>query len=132
MNLTDLSTLPSREILPGYHARFVHGKTMTQAFWEIDSGSEIPAHEHEHEQILFVREGRFELTAGGAKEVLGAGAVVVIPSGVVHGGRALTDCRIIDTFHPVRRDFVESDQSNDGTEFPAHAPGNPPTNGTGV
>ena len=33
------------------------------------------------------------------------GEVAVIPSGAVHSGRALTQCRFLDVFHPVREDY---------------------------
>jgi quercetin dioxygenase-like cupin family protein len=54
---------------------------------------------------MIVSEGEFELTVDGETEVLRPGVVAVIPSDAEHSGRALTDCRVIDIFHPVREDY---------------------------
>ena len=95
-----------KEYGKGVKADFVHSENMTVAFWLIPEGTSLPAHEHPHEQIINLREGEFELTVGNKTERLTAGSVVVIPSGKVHSGRAVTACRVIDTFHPVRKDFA--------------------------
>ena len=50
-------------------------------------------------------EGEFELTVGGESRVIKAGDVVVIPGNTPHSGKAVTDCRILDVFHPVRDDY---------------------------
>jgi quercetin dioxygenase-like cupin family protein len=97
--------LPEREIVPGFRARFVHGETMTAAFWSADAGASLPSHSHPHEQVAQVLEGRFELTVGGETRVLGPGEVAVIPPDVPHGGTAVTGCRLLDIFHPVREDY---------------------------
>jgi quercetin dioxygenase-like cupin family protein len=43
---------------------------------------------------------------GEATTVLGAGDSFIVPSGVVHGVRALEAGRLIDTFTPLRTDFL--------------------------
>ncbi len=101
----DLSTLEQREPVDGFRGRFVHGDGMTLVEWTIREGAALPGHTHPHEQISALVEGRFELTVGGETRVLEPGVVAVIPGGVEHGGVALTDCRILDTFHPVREDY---------------------------
>ena len=102
----DIENMPRREVVPGYHARFVHGDRMTVAFWEVEAGSALSEHAHEHEQIATVIEGQFELTVDGEPRVLDAGTVAVIPSNVPHSGRAITDCRLMDVFVPVREDYL--------------------------
>jgi len=105
MSWFDLNEMPERTIIPGYHARFVHGDVMTLAFWRVDAGSAIPEHSHPHEQIMSLLEGRFEFAMDGQVRTLDAGAVVVIPGDRPHGGRALSDCRILDAFHPPREEY---------------------------
>jgi quercetin dioxygenase-like cupin family protein len=47
----------------------------------------------------------FELTIDDETQVLGPGTVTQIPGNAVHSGKALTDCRILDVFAPVREDY---------------------------
>jgi quercetin dioxygenase-like cupin family protein len=100
-----LDDAPVLEPFPGYRGRFVHSDTMTIAYWDVDAGADAPEHSHPHEQILSLIEGEFDLVVAGESESLKAGAVVVIPPNAPHSGRAVTACRIIDTFHPVREDL---------------------------
>jgi quercetin dioxygenase-like cupin family protein len=101
----NLQQIESKEMVPGFHARFVHSPSMTFAYWDVEAGSSLPDHTHEHEQVLNLLEGRFEVTVDGEIQVLEAGSVVVLPSNVPHSGSAITDCRILDVFHPVREDY---------------------------
>jgi quercetin dioxygenase-like cupin family protein len=100
-----LEEIPEREIVPGYRARFIHSENMTLAYWDVDPGAELPEHSHPHEQIANVLEGQFELTVNGESRILEPGQVAVIPSHVSHSGKALTPCRLLDTFHPCRDDY---------------------------
>lgn len=80
---------------------------MTIAFWEIESGAELPLHNHVHEQMTKVEEGQFELTVGGETKVYTKGMVAMIPPNVAHSGKALTSCKLLDVFQPVREDYKE-------------------------
>lgn len=102
MNLRDIA---EREVVPGYRGRFVHSPNMTVAHWNITAGYPLPQHTHLHEQVVNVIEGNLEITVGGETRVLEPGNIVVIPPHVPHSGRALTDCRVIDVFYPVREDY---------------------------
>ena len=105
MPYVDFPNLPEHEIVPGFVARFVHSDHMTLAYWNITAGAALPAHAHPHEQIVNVIDGQFEFTLDGEKQILTAGAVVNIPSNVKHSGKAITNCKIIDAFYPVREDY---------------------------
>ena len=104
-----LDELEQKEPFPGCRMRFVHSENMTLAYWHITPGEPVPAHSHHHEQVVNVIEGKFEMTVGEKTRILESGSVVVIPPDVIHGGKALTDCRIIDVFYPVREDFRYTD-----------------------
>ena len=93
------------EISRGFNARFIHTELMTLAYVDVDEGADLPQHAHVHEQVLNMLEGEFELTLNGEVLLLRPGQVVAIPSNVPHSGRAITKCRILDVFSPVREDF---------------------------
>ncbi len=101
----DVSTMPEREPVPGYHGRFVHTDSMTLAFWRVDAGAAIPEHAHPQEQVASVLEGEFELIVAGEARIMGPGSVAIIRSNVPHSGRAVTECRLVDVWHPARDDY---------------------------
>ncbi len=101
-----LADQQEREPVPGFKVRFVHSERMTLAYWDIEPGAALPEHAHVHEQVAQVIEGEFDLTVEGATARLRPGVVAVIPSNARHSGRAVTRCRIIDAFSPVREDFL--------------------------
>lgn len=96
---------PSKEIIPGFHARLIHTDKQTLSLVTTSQGSILPEHHHMHEQISLVMEGEFEMTVDGQTQVCKPGDVVIIPSNAVHSGKAITDCVILDTFNPVREDY---------------------------
>jgi quercetin dioxygenase-like cupin family protein len=105
MAFVELERIEERSPFPGYRGRFVHSEQMTFAHWTIDEGAPLPEHAHPAEQVVNVIEGRYEITIGGETRVLDPGTVALIPSNIPHSGRAVTDCRIIDVFHPVREEY---------------------------
>ncbi|MEP5612088.1 MAG: cupin domain-containing protein [Cyclobacteriaceae bacterium] len=106
MAFIEIETIEQREILPGYTVRFVHTDSMTIAYWDAKAGSPLPEHSHHHEQVATVVEGTYELTVDGETRKLQAGEIAVIPSNVPHSGVAITDCKLMDVFCPVREDYL--------------------------
>lgn len=104
----DWASVPVRTVIPGFHGRFAHSSMMTFALWDIEEGAVLPVHAHPHEQVAHVLEGRFELTVEGVVRVLTAGMVGVVLPNQVHSGRALSACRILDVFAPVREDYRDN------------------------
>lgn len=100
-----VSSLSPFEISKGFNARMIHTDNLTLAYVDIDDGADLAEHSHIHEQVLNMLEGRFELTVNGKPHILEQGDVYAIPSNAPHSGRALTKCRILDVFNPVREDF---------------------------
>lgn len=105
MTFVLLEEVGEKEPLEGYVGRFIHSEDMTVAYWTVVAGAPFPEHSHPHEQIAIVSEGEFELTVEGETQILDPGRVAVIPSGAPHSGRALTPCKLIDVFHPVREEY---------------------------
>ena len=100
-----LTEVEPKEIIKGYHGRFIHMDSYTLGFWEVEAGSEIPIHSHVHEQTTQVIEGEFQMTVDGVTAIYTPGMIVTIPSHVPHGGKALTDCKLSDVFCPAREDY---------------------------
>ncbi len=105
MPFVELSETREREPVPGFRARFIHSDSMTVAYWEIEPGASMPEHSHSHEQIVNLIEGELELMVGDEVRTLVPGLVAIVPPDVAHSGRAVTMCRLIDVFHPVREDY---------------------------
>ena len=105
MSFTDLNTQSEKEIVPGFWGKFVHSEHMTLASWNVIAGSTLPDHSHPHEQVTTLLEGEFELTVDGTVYHMQPGSVAVIPGGVRHSGRAISNCRIMDVFHPAREEY---------------------------
>lgn len=97
--------LPLQEVFPGITGHLVHTEHCTIADFRIAEGTQLPLHHHPQEQTSTVLEGRFLFEINGRKKICKAGDVAVIPGNVPHRGTALSDCRIIDVFSPVREDY---------------------------
>ncbi|MAU64037.1 MAG: cupin [Flavobacteriaceae bacterium] len=102
MNLIEIE---EKEIFPGFSGKFVHGKKISWVFWNVKKDSIVPKHNHIHEQIMHVVTGKFEFVLNNDKKTYSDGDVVVIPSNVPHSGKALTDCKLMDVFSPVREEY---------------------------
>ncbi|MBK8084784.1 MAG: cupin domain-containing protein [Devosia sp.] len=71
-----------------------------------DKGGIGALHSHPHRQTSYVAEGVFEVTIDGVTETIAAGGAYIVPSGLVHGVKALEAGRLIDSFTPRRDDFL--------------------------
>ena len=108
MTFIDLAKLEAKHLLPDSSVKFVHTENMTFAYWTLKAGFNLPEHSHPHEQVSNVLEGRLSLTIEGETQTLVPGKIAVIPSNAIHGGTAITDCRVLDVFHPVREDYKQA------------------------
>ena len=104
-NFYNFNDIEAKEVAPGFFSKLIHTETNTLNFLEVKKGSSIQRHRHVHQQCSFGIEGRFELVVDGVPHVLENGVFAIIPSNVWHSGTALTDCKLIDVFSPVREDY---------------------------
>ncbi|GAB3920665.1 cupin domain-containing protein [Mucilaginibacter myungsuensis] len=102
----NFSEIVTKEMTPGYFSKLIHTDTNTVNFLEVKAGSVSALHRHPHTQMAFVVEGIFEMTVEGEIRQLDSGQFVMIPSNALHGGTAITDCKLIDVFSPVREDYL--------------------------
>lgn len=100
------------DICPGVRRRMlVTGERMYQQIAELDGGSVMPAHQHPHEQILFVVSGKLNVIVDGVPRALRAGESLYLGSNVSHGIETLEDSIVIDTFSPPRDDYIAADNT---------------------
>lgn len=105
MPFVDVSKLPVAERLPGWYGRYFHSPTMTFAHYDFVRGSSIHEHFHSQEEVYEVIEGELEVTIDGVAQIARAGLVAIVPGGVRHSVKALTDGRAIIVDYPRRPEF---------------------------
>ena len=71
-----------------------------------EEGSVGEVHSHPHSQSTYVESGKFEVFVDGETRVLRAGDAFYIAPGLDHGAVCLKRGVLIDTFSPVREDFL--------------------------
>jgi quercetin dioxygenase-like cupin family protein len=70
------------------------------------SGAVVPVHNHPHQQISYVKSGRFSFTSNGSSEEAGRGDSLAFASNMEHGVTCLEDGVVLDCFSPAREDFL--------------------------
>ena len=83
---------------------------MVGRLW-LAKGAVVPPHKHLAEQITMVMSGSLKFSIGGKDVVVGAGEVLVIPPNAVHSAVALEDTDDIDSFSPLRVDWLTGDDA---------------------
>ena len=84
----------------------LHTDELMLVEFAFEKGGEGWLHSHPHVQASYVAEGRFEVTIDSRVETIAAGGAYIVPSGLVHGVKALEKGRLIDSFAPHRADFL--------------------------
>jgi quercetin dioxygenase-like cupin family protein len=98
------------QISPEYKRRIANLSNLMVVVCEFTNGpAKYPdkLHSHPHEQITYVEEGDLYLFVGAEKHQLSKGDLFTIPSGTMHGIQTISSLvRLIDSFSPVREDFI--------------------------
>lgn len=109
--LRDLAELDLQQIWDGVAARSVHGDRLTLAVVELDPGSVVPEHRHDHEQLGLVLHGSVTFRVGDERRELSAGGTWRIPSNVPHEVHVGPDgAVVIDVFAPTRDDWRDAER----------------------
>jgi len=103
--------VPSETLAPGVSRRFITADRMTIGRFRLSRGAIVPRHSHDHEQVSFVVSGALRFEVAGETILVNAGEVLQIPSWAEHGVEALEDTEVIDTFCPVRQDWIDGSDS---------------------
>ena len=76
---------------------------------KFDEGALGAPHQHFHTQATYVVSGKFEFEIDGVKQIVEAGDGVYIEPNLLHSAVCLEEGQLIDTFSPVREDFLTGD-----------------------
>ena len=85
----------------------LHQNSMMLVEFTFKKGGVGQPHSHEaHEQIGYIAKGSFEVTVGNEPKTLSVSDSYYAAKNEVHGVVALEDGVIVDTFTPIRGDFL--------------------------
>ncbi|MCD7901094.1 MAG: cupin domain-containing protein [Bacteroides sp.] len=73
---------------------------------KFDTGAIGTQHKHPHTQTTYVVSGIFEFTTDGETKIVRPGDGVYMKPGVMHGCVCVEEGILIDTFAPIREDFL--------------------------
>ncbi len=98
--------VPVEAITEHIDRTYVSGQRATFCEFLLRAGAIVPSHQHEAEQLSWVRSGHLRLTVGSDTFDLTAGSVVRIPANIPHGATAVVDTKVVDLFSPRRDDWI--------------------------
>jgi quercetin dioxygenase-like cupin family protein len=97
-------------IAPGRTRYLAHTERLMMVVIDFNDGpgeAPDPPHSHPHEQISYVVSGELLFFLDGVPTRLGPGDIYTVPPDVPHAIQLLTpSARLVDTFHPLREDFM--------------------------
>jgi quercetin dioxygenase-like cupin family protein len=100
-----IKDIPVKTLAPGITGHYAHGENTTFGYLMLEKGSIVPLHHHVQEQITYILEGQLDMVIDGIDCSMTAGMYHVIHSNIPHSAVAVTDCKVIDVFGPVREDY---------------------------
>lgn len=74
---------------------------------KFEKGAVGSPHQHFHTQATYCVAGKFEFEIDGEKQIVKAGDGVYIQPNLLHSAICLEEGMLIDTFSPVREDFLD-------------------------
>src|SRR5690349_8781932 len=89
----------------GVEGTLAHSGQLTFGHIIPKKGAIVQTHQHIHEQWTHVIDGELLFNLNGEEKLLTAGMSAFIPSNTPHSATAITECKVIDCFLPVREDF---------------------------
>jgi quercetin dioxygenase-like cupin family protein len=98
-------------IAPGRARYLAHTDDLMVVVIDFEDGPAAepdPPHSHPHQQVTYVAEGELYFFVDGMPHKLAAGDLITVPPNVPHTIQLLTArARLVDTFTPVRADFLK-------------------------
>jgi quercetin dioxygenase-like cupin family protein len=111
MGIIKRSELTPEIIAPGRTRYLAFTETLMMVVIDFHDGPTSepdPPHSHPHEQISYVVSGEINLFLDNKLTRLGQGDMFTVPPNLPHSVQLLTShVRIVDTFTPIRKDFLK-------------------------
>jgi quercetin dioxygenase-like cupin family protein len=98
----DLKTLEVKDNLPGAMAAYYQTEYFTVAFTEMQTGAEIPLHNHLQEAVDIILEGELEMQINSNTNILKPGMLSHVSSNAMPKAKAITNCKTITILYPKR------------------------------
>jgi quercetin dioxygenase-like cupin family protein len=100
-------SVPVESVGQGIERQMIVGDQLMVVRLRFAPNIDTPAHDHPHEQITLVEQGRVRFTIGDQERIAQAGDILHFPSGCWHGATMLDEeVVLIDIFTPLRQDFL--------------------------
>lgn len=84
----------------------VYGVNTLMTEFRLAAGSNLPSHDHPHEQTGYLVKGRLRMFVGDDAFLAEAGDAWCIPGNVTHSAEVLEDSIAVEVFSPVRADYL--------------------------
>lgn len=110
VKMVNWDKIPTEHVTPKMERKLVYGDQIMIAKMKFKAGFSVPLHSHINEQITQVTSGTMRFWFGANKEEtfdMHPGDVVVIPANVPHEALMVTDVEEIDTWTPIREDWLD-------------------------
>ena len=111
MGIIKQNEIEPQSIAPGRTRYLAQSDRLMMAVIDFTDGPTAepdPPHSHPHEQVSYVVAGEVIFFLDGQPTRLGPGDMFTVPPDVPHTIQLLSDhVRLVDTFHPIREDFLE-------------------------
>ena len=83
-----------------------HSPALTLVRHQLRKGWRGTAHNHPHEQLVYVIQGAIEITVNGVSHVARPGDSFIVESNAMHQATALEESVVLDLFTPAREEYV--------------------------
>lgn len=95
-------------LAPGiYRETVAAGEKMLQLKAYLVKGAKLPPHTHFHEQASFILQGKVSFSSREGEKVFNQGQAINFPGDLEHGAEVLENTIILDTFVPVREEYLD-------------------------
>lgn len=101
-----LVALPWERVTGKIERRILAGQQGKIVGWKMKAGAHAAAHQHPHEQIVWMLKGKMDFRIGSDRRSMLGGDVAVIPGNTEHEGHFPEETEVVDIFVPPREDFL--------------------------